>query len=270
MPRLKWHMLRRRADDPAFLRTNLDAALAAGAACEVDLVLTADGHFVCLHDLALDRETTGTGPAAALPRREIERLRQRGTGGDALGTPPLFLDEIVARVRAAGGVAPALVQLDIKVPGRDLTADVLDRLGRTLGDAAPAFVAGGTEWEAVQRLQAASPGLAGGFDPLRLYPRSFRLSADAYRALGAYTFAIAPDASIFYLEASMVLAALDVGVNMVEAVTSRGALVDAWTVDPSRPDLPRVLSRLVSAGCGQITTNDPETLGPLLQEIARA
>ena len=263
-------MLRRRAGDPAFLRANLDAALSAGAACEVDLVLSADGHFVCLHDLALDRETTGTGPAAALPRREIERLRQRGADGEPLDTQPLFLDEIVDRVRASGAVAPALVQLDIKVPGRDLSPDVLDRLGRTLGDTAPAFIAGGTEWEAVERLQAAAPGLAGGFDPLRLYPRSYRLSAEAFRALGAYTFAIAPRASIFYLEASMLLAALDLGVNLVEAVTGNGALVDAWTVDPGRPDLPRVLARLIAAGCGQITSNDSETLGPLLQEIARA
>jgi hypothetical protein len=39
---LKWHQLRRRREDPVFARDNLTAALAAGAAIEIDLVATAD------------------------------------------------------------------------------------------------------------------------------------------------------------------------------------------------------------------------------------
>ena len=39
LPRLKWHMLRRRETDPAHLRENLDAGLRAGAALEVELHL---------------------------------------------------------------------------------------------------------------------------------------------------------------------------------------------------------------------------------------
>ncbi len=67
LPRLKWHMLRRRRGDPPFFRRNLVAGLEAGAALEVDLVVTADGHFLCLHDLTLDAETTGTGPLLRRP-----------------------------------------------------------------------------------------------------------------------------------------------------------------------------------------------------------
>ena len=46
-PRLKWHMLRRRKSDAAFQRENLASALYSGAACEVDIVLTADSHALC-------------------------------------------------------------------------------------------------------------------------------------------------------------------------------------------------------------------------------
>ena len=79
--RLKWHMVRRRRDDPAFLRRNLVAGLEAEAALEVDLVLTADRHFVCLHDLTLDAETTGTGPVASARRTDLDAVA-RGHSAD--------------------------------------------------------------------------------------------------------------------------------------------------------------------------------------------
>jgi hypothetical protein len=41
--RLKWHNLRRRADEPGGLRTNLEAGLKSGAVIEVDIRLTRDG-----------------------------------------------------------------------------------------------------------------------------------------------------------------------------------------------------------------------------------
>ena len=95
-------MLRRRKADPPHLRANLEAALRAGAACEVDLVFTADGHGVCLHDTSLDRETTGAGPVVRRTRAEVEALRQRGADGTPLDSAPLFLDEVVAAMRRQG------------------------------------------------------------------------------------------------------------------------------------------------------------------------
>ena len=62
--------------------------LARGAALEVDVVLTADGHAVCLHDLSLDSETTGKGLVAEASRAEIERLQQRGHDGTPLPSAP--------------------------------------------------------------------------------------------------------------------------------------------------------------------------------------
>jgi glycerophosphoryl diester phosphodiesterase len=267
-PRLKWHQLRRRRTDPVFLRGNLEAALASRAACEVDLVLTGDGHFVCLHDLTLNAETTGTGPVNAASRAEIEHLRQRGPDGTVLTDPPLFLDEVVAAARRHGLPPTGLLQLDIKEPDSSIGTAVLDRLAATLGDDAAAFVAGGCDWTAVCRLAAAAPGLHRGFDPGDLYAAEPVHSAHDFRRLAEQALGIAPDAAIYYLEADIVLAGLSVGVNLVELVRCNGAEVDAWTVDADRPWLREVLRLLIAAGCHQITTNDPEALAPLVGEIA--
>ena len=268
VPRLKWHMLRRRRSDPAFLRDNLVAALRVGAACEVDIAFTSDGHALCLHDLTLDRETSGHGRVAETPRAEIERLFQRGADGAILGSAPLFLDEIVATLRGIGVTTPARIQLDIKAPAAALDTSRLARIAAVLGESASAFIAGGYEWETVQRLTAAAPGLHAGFDPLAFYPRSLALDPPAFRAIATRTRATAPDAAIYYLEAKLVLAALDRGVDLVAAVTGAGAEVDAWTIDADLPDLRRVLQRLIAVGCHQITSNDPEALRPMIEEIA--
>jgi glycerophosphoryl diester phosphodiesterase len=261
-------MLRRRKSDAPFLRENLVAALKDGAACEVDIAFTADGHALCLHDPTLDRETTGRGLVAATARSQIERVLQRGSDGSALCSAPLFLDEIVATVRQIGATLPALVQLDVKTPAGDLDPSWLTRIAGVLGESAPAFIASGYDWETVRRLAAAAPGMHTGFDPLLFYPRSCDLDATAFGALAARTLATASGASVYYLEARLVLAALDRGVDLVAAVTGAGARVDAWTIDADLPDLRDVLRRLIAAGCHQLTSNDPEALRPIVEEVA--
>lgn len=260
-------MLRRRRSDPPFLLENLVAALEAGAACEVDIVFTADGHAFCLHDRDLDRETTGTGPAVRRTRAEVERLRQRGNDGTMLDTLPLFLDEIVAAVQRCPTVFQAQVQLDIKAPIDTLTDEALTRMRAILGDGAPLFIAGGYDWTMIRQIVDAVPGLHAGFDPLAFYPRSCALKATAFRALGRRTLATAPDAAMFYLEGKLVLTALDRGINLIEMVSADGAMVDVWTLDADRPDLRRDLRRVIEAGCHQITSNDPDALHPLVEEI---
>jgi glycerophosphoryl diester phosphodiesterase len=267
-PRLKWHMLRRRKSDPGHLRANLDDALRAGAACEVDLQFTADGHAVCLHDDTLDRETTGHGPPGALRRAEIERLFQRAPDGTPLDAGPLFLDEIVAAVSRHTVPGGGLVQLDIKTGYDALEDSGVRRMAAAIDGAGARFVAGSCDWRIATRLATAIPGTRAGFDPLDFYPRSLPLDAAAYRALGERTLAAAPDAAIFYLEARLVLGGLAHGVNLIEAVGRNGTEIDVWTVDADRPDLRVVLEALVRAGAGQVTSNDPEMLAPLLEDIA--
>ena len=268
-PRLKWHMLRRRKSDAAFLRENLTAALRSGAACEVDIVFTADGHALCLHDRTLDRETTGYGRVADTTRAAIERLRQRGPDGAPLDSAPLFLDEVVSVVTAFGVTAPALVQLDMKARADALTTVALDRIARVLHDNADAFIASAYEWEIVERVVAAVSGLHAGFDPLAFYARSFALDAAGFRDVATRMLATAPAASIYYLEAKLILAALERGVDLVAEVISAGAEVDAWTIDADHPQLNDVLRRLIDAGCHQITSNDPDRLIRAIEEITQ-
>lgn len=268
-PRLKWHMLRRRKSDACFLRENLLAALQAGAACEVDLQFTADGHAFCLHDRTLDRETTGEGPANAATREQVAGLRQRNAVGGALGSAPLFLDEVVAMVRAQNVTTSALVQLDVKTRASALSAPPLERFGETLGNSAQCFIASAYEWATIEHLVAAAPGLHAGFDPLAFYPRSFALRADEFHALGARTLVTAPGAAIYYLEWRLVLAALDVGVNLIAAVQQHGAAVDVWTIDADTPNVRDVLQRVIAAGGNQITSNEPELLQQMIAEIVR-
>jgi glycerophosphoryl diester phosphodiesterase len=268
-PRLKWHMLRRRKSDPGHLRANLEAALLAGAACEVDLHFTADGHAFCLHDDTVDRETTGTGPAALLRRSDVERLRQRDGDGVALESAPLFLDEVADMVRRHGRSDGGLVQLDVKASLDALGACGLERMSDAIGRAASRFVAGASDWRTPTRMAEAIGGVRRGFDPLDFYPRSMPHGAEAFRALGRRMMETAPDADIYYLEAKLVRAGLRTGINLVEIARRDGAEVDVWTIDADRPALREELAEMIHAGCTQVTSNDPDILQPLVEEIAR-
>jgi glycerophosphoryl diester phosphodiesterase len=267
LPRLKWHMLRRRETDPAHLRENLDAGLRAGAALEVDLVATADGAFVCLHDLTLDRETTGSGPVAENLAYDIRRLRQRGPDGVSLASPPLFLDEVVAAI-ARSSYRERQVQLDIKLPANQLDSETLGRLRRMLGDLAAAFIVGTTDAEIYARVRVSAPEIPVGFDPLVLHEVSPPTTRHAFVALADETRRLGPGAHLYYLNADLILSGLAQGINLVERVCRDRCEVDAWTVDSTRLNVREVLRTLVEAGCHQITTNGPEALLPILQEVA--
>lgn len=269
VPRLKWHMLRRRRDDPAFLRRNLLAGLEAGAALEVDLVLTADGHFVCLHDLTLDAETTGSGPVASATRTELERLRQRGPDGAILEDPPLLLDEVVAAVARHRRPDGGLMQLDMKDPPERLD-NAAARLRELVGRHAHHFIAGSTDAVFLDRLRIAFPELTRGFDPLALYGFGDEIPADrvGFVRIAGEMVRLAPDAAIFYLQTDLILAGLRAGVDLVTAAHGTGAEVDAWTIDTTLPTVRDDLRTLLDLGVDQITTNEPDLLGPLIEDIA--
>ena len=119
------------------------------------------------------------------------------------------------RSRPPSAVTPAQVQLDVKTHADALSAVALERFARLLRDNSAAFVASAYEWRTVSRLVAVTPGLHAGFDPLAFYPRSLSLDAAGFRAVAARTRATAPGASIYYLEAKLILAALAQGVDFV-------------------------------------------------------
>ncbi len=164
---LKWHKLRRRREDPALSRANLEAGLGAGAVLEVDLVATADSDLVCLHELRLEDETTGRGVVAAQSSDSVLSFRQRDNAGRSLHSRVLSLGQIVEMLGAnpPAGRPDGRVQLDLKQPPAGITLEVCRRFAATLGDRGGWCTLSGPSWPAIQRLAAAVPGLATGFDP---------------------------------------------------------------------------------------------------------
>jgi glycerol kinase/glycerophosphoryl diester phosphodiesterase len=119
---------------PENTAASLRAGLAAGAdAIEVDVCACSDGRVVLLHDLTLDRTTSGRGPLHGLPWDRVAGL-DAGTWFSSrfAGEPPIDLD-------AALAIARARVPLVIEVKHKDEACDaatlagVLDALARTGG-----------------------------------------------------------------------------------------------------------------------------------------
>lgn len=260
---LKWHCLRRRREDPAFSRPNLRAALAAGAVVEVDLAATADGDFVCLHDLTLIRETTGWGPVAAQPSAAVLALRQRDPAGRPTDDCVLGLDAIVETLRwnPPAGPPDGRIQLDLKEPLAGITPKVCRRFAAALGDLGGWFTLSGPSWPAVERLAAGVPGLATGFDP-----EDAIAAGMAPHHVPDHLLETAPSARIFYLDHRVVLDCLAEGLSPIAPLRGAGKLVDCWALDADHDQVVDKLAALIAAGADQITTNDPEMLGQLWRQ----
>jgi glycerophosphoryl diester phosphodiesterase len=259
---LKWHQLRRRRQDPAFARDNLAAALAAGATVEVDLVATADGDFVCLHELRLECETTGYGAVAGHSSAAVLALRQRGNAGEPLDSPVLGFSELVDIVRShrLPGRPDGRIQLDLKEPLAGITAEVCRRFAKVLGDLGGWFTLFGPSWPAIARLAAAVPGLATGFDPEDAIEAGM-----ASHEVPGHLLATAASAHIFYLDHNFVLDCLAQGQNPIAPLCAAGKRIDCWTLDGDHDRVLEKLKALIAAGTDQITTNDPEMLSHLWQ-----
>ena len=264
---LKWHQLRRAAADPAHQRANLRLGIARGASLEVDLLLTRDGHFVCLHDDELAAETTGDGLVRDHDRVAIERLRQCDNQRRPLATPPLFLDELMEIMADAPPDWPGRLQLDLKPPPAPFDDAVALRFAGLAAPVARHLMLGGTRWPAVARLGRAVPGLRLGFDPLDIHDVAPPASAAEFAALGAYTLAHAADAAIFYFHIPLLLRGLERGVDLCALARACGAEVDAWRLEPDHPQAGAKLARLVAAGVDQVTTDAPEALERLWRTL---
>lgn len=92
---------------------------------EFDVHASAEGEPVVIHDATLDRTTDGSGPVAALPWGELQRLRVKGTGGERLP----HLSEVAALI----GPSAQRLRLEVKAdPERRLYPGLVARCGRLL------------------------------------------------------------------------------------------------------------------------------------------
>lgn len=260
---LKWHELRRKGDDPAHQRANLEAGLAEGASLEVDITLTRDGHFVCLHDDELSVDTTGSGPVQEADRAAVARLYQKDGAGRPLEAPPLFLDEVVGALARLPADWPGMFQLDLKTAASGLDARAIERFRTLVAPVARHLVLGGTDWPAVDRLGRGVAGLRLGFDPLDMHEHDPPEDRAAFETLAARSFAIAPDAFAYYFHIPLVLQGLAHGVDLITMAKARGGFVDCWRLEPEDDGADETLARLIAAGADQITTNAPEALAAL-------
>jgi hypothetical protein len=162
---------------------------------------------------------------------------------------------------------PGRLQLDLKPPPAPLEDAVIERFAGLAAPLARHLMLGGTRWPVVRELGRAVPGLRLGFDPLDIHEIAPPASAAEFAALGAFALAHARAAAIFYLHIPLVLQGLGLGVDLVALAKAQGAEVDAWRLEPGHERAADKLGRLLAAGVDQITTDSPEALERLWQNL---
>jgi glycerophosphoryl diester phosphodiesterase len=261
--RLKWHRLQRRLSDLPFTPRRLLEGLAAGASMEVDLRLHADHSFVCLHDETLDRETSGKGLVAEASLEQLRRLTLRGAETPT-GEGLILLEDLAELAR--GAAAPdALIQLDLKEVDAALDAQTIENFRRTLACVAGRCILSGGDWQAVTRLAAAVPAMRRGFDPCA--EDTLEHLRDGIDCLDFVESALAtaPEAEMIYLDYRIVLAAEEMGIDLVAPFRAAGKAVDAWTLNTDHAQAARSVKRLIALQVDQITTDEPDALQALFE-----
>jgi glycerophosphoryl diester phosphodiesterase len=251
--------------------------------------LLADGQFALLHGPTLERETTGSGPVAALTSDQVSALNYV-RAGEATSVPVGLLPEALDLLERYPGTAE--LQLDLK-PDVYSSDTVLSALVTNLQPVKERVrVTSPSDW-ALRRLHALDPGLALGFDPLLYleidygeysdpavppfrrgaygywddHPLAMRRwgSAAQYLALRAEALWIqAPPGATWYIDANLLAQSLDDGFDWIAELHSRGVEVDAWTLDASKPGHIAVARRMAAAGIDRITTNNAPALSQAL------
>lgn len=202
----------------------LEAAAAHGAsACEIDVVLGADGEIVVIHDEVLDRTTDARGRVAARGMDELRRLdagawfdpRFAGTGLPSLG-------EALAAARRLG------LGLLVEIKERQRTDMLIERLAALLeqADALDEILAISFDHPSLMRAQARIPGLR---TELITHARHIDPAGMARRA-GATSVAI--EADMFHPDDAVALHAAGIAVRVTIPRPERIALRRGHGLDP--------------------------------------
>jgi len=257
---IKWHRGRRRISDPVFTGGLIVEAMRLGASVEVDLVVHGDHGFAVLHDLTLERETTGHGKVRDTSADALRELHLRGNDGEPIADRVLLLEDLCALLSREGVHPDALLQLDYKEDLVALTPQAIAGFGKSAAPIAASLILSGGDFDAIEALAKAAPGIARGYDPC--YGESLaRLKATGdYRDFIEQALNTAPDAGMIYLDYRIVLAAEDAGFDLIAPVQAAGRRVDAWTINHITPQTIPLVERLLKLKVDQITTDDPEGL----------
>jgi len=261
---LKWHRGRRKISDPAFTGKRIIEAMRLGASVEVDLVVHADHGLAVLHDLTLERETTGTGAVAETRAADLRSLHLRNEAGEPIADTVLLLEDLCALLAKEQPHADALLQLDFKQDAAALDAQTIANFAAGIGALGSHMIVSGGDAAAVEQLASATPGLRRGYDPC--YGASLeRLQASGdYAQFTADALATAPEADLIYLHYEIVLEADRSGFDIIAACQAAGHRVDAWTIRTVTPLTVSQVNHLLALKVDQITTDDPEGLAMAL------
>lgn len=261
---LKWHRGRRKASDPVFTGKRIVEAMRLGASVEVDLVVHADHGMAVLHDLTLERETTGTGAIAEARAADLRQLHLRNEAGAPIADTVLLLEDLCALLARQQPHPDALLQLDFKQDAAALDPRTIANFAASIGGLAPHMIVSCGDALAVEQLATATPALRRGYDPC--YGASLeRLQASGdFARFTADALAIAPEADLIYLHYEIVLEADRSGFDIIAAFQAAGHRVDAWTIRAVTPITVSQVNRLLALKVDQITTDDPEGLAMAL------
>lgn len=261
---LKWHRGRRRASDPVFTGARIVEAMRLGASVEVDLVVTGDKGMAVLHDMTLDRETTGSGPVAAASDSTIRQLHLRGNDGAPIADKVMLLDDLCA-LMAEGKVHPdALLQLDYKQDETVLDTVAVEKFaGATTPVSGNIIISSGSA-AALKLLTSAVPGMRSGYDASDGDRFKDALARGTLQAFVDDAVAALDGTDLIYLYWEIVTRSADAGFDIVEAFHRHGKRIDAWTIREASAAMKPHVERLLALKVDQITTDDPEGLVALM------
>nr|WP_314260530.1 glycerophosphodiester phosphodiesterase family protein [uncultured Devosia sp.] len=255
---LKWHRGRRRASDPVFTGQRIVEGMRLGASIEVDLVVTGDRGFAVLHDMTLDRETTGMGPVAQTPDAHIRTLKLRDNDGVPIDEPVMLLDDLCALMASVGVHPEALLQLDYKGDEHVLDARALENFARATAPIAGNCIVSSGSARAVDMLTGVVPGMRAGFDPSDEAVFKAALAAGRLQGFVDDAVAASPKSDLIYLDWRIVTTSDDAGFDIVGAFHAKGKRIDAWTINKADAAGLANVERLLGLRVDQITTDDPE------------
>jgi glycerophosphoryl diester phosphodiesterase len=252
---------------------------------EIDIIPLRSGDFALLHDQRLENGTSGHGNAAETTGEEVRSLFYK-KAGQVTDIPVGTLSQVLSLVQPANALKR--LQLDLK-PYAPLTPAVLHGLAEMIAPVKDRVeISSVADW-AIRLLHRVDPKLNLGFDPL-LYidletqqPRPegvppFRVGAYGYRDdhplsvshwgseadyLSARAEALlrqAPMGATWYINAALLIKALQAGFDWIDTLHQNGSRVAAWTLDAGQPVQVSWAIELASMGVDAITSNAPVQL----------
>ncbi len=238
--------------------------LRLGASVEVDLVVHADRGYAVLHDLSVERETTGSGKVADLGAAALRSFNLRGEDGKPLVDKVMLLEDLCALLAQGGLHADALLQLDYKEDWRALDEAAIASFKESVAPVARHMILSSGDAESVRLLTGGVEGLRIGYDPCHDGALERLAQSRDFAGFVRNAVAASPRAEMIYLYFGLVLEADRQGFDIVAAFHAEGRRVDAYTINRANAESQPKVARLLELKVDQITTDDPEGLLALM------